>query len=191
MRKWLFCFILAVLCIACKSKKNKNADIDNSNFFPVLSFLQSQVRGVDTSLYSITKIETINGKTDTTAIPREEFRKYAKDFLEIPDITKKEWKGDYSETTSYDTLIGRALLTYTANNSDLELLRQDVTILPTFGGNDEVKTIYIHQLLNEDDEIIEKKMYWEVNNYFTITTITQKEKGPERVKKLQLFWRGF
>jgi hypothetical protein len=190
MNKWLFGFLLAFFCIACKSKK-KNAAIDNSKFFPVVSFLQSQVKGMDTSLQSITKIEMVNGKADTTVIPREDFRNYAKDFLEIPDITQKKWKGDYTESTDYDESMERAVLIYTATDPELELRQQHVTILPTFGGNDEVKTIFLHKITNDDESTVEKKMYWEVNNYFTITTITQKENAPEQVRKLQVFWRGF
>lgn len=191
MNKWLFGFLLLALCASCKSKKKKETDADNAKFFPVLSFLQSQVKEMDTSLYTITKIETINGKTDTTFIPREEFRKYAKDFLEIPDITEKKWKGDYNEATDYDTTIGRAVFIYSATDPELELQQQHVTILPTFGGNDEVKTIFLHKIINDDDSTVEKKMYWEVKNYFIITTIVQKEDNPEQVRKLQVYWKGF
>ena len=191
MNKWFFGILLLAFCAACKSKKKKKADVDNRDFFPALSFLQSQVKEIDTSLYSIQKIETINGRSDTSFIPREEFRNYAKDFLEIPDITQEKWKGDYVETTDYDTDMGRAVLVYSAMDPELELRQQHVTILPTLGGNDEVKSIFLHRIINDEDSTVEKKMYWEVKNYFTITSIVQKEDSPEQIRKLQVFWKGF
>jgi hypothetical protein len=189
MNRWIFCLVSVVVVIACKSKKKTEGDADNSKFFPVVSFLQSQMKDVDTSLYFITKIETEGNRSDTLVIPREDFRKYAKDFLEIPDITTEKYKGDYTETSQYDADLGRASLIYNTTNADAELKRQDVTIMPTFGGNDEVKTIYIHLVKDAGDNTIEKKMYWEVKNYFSVVTITQKENGPEQVKKLQVYWK--
>jgi len=189
MNRAALSFLMAIFCFACKGKKKPESDVDNTKFFPVVSFFQSQVKDVDTSLYFITKIETVNNSSDTTVIPREEFRKYAKDFLELPDITDKKWKGDYAETTQYDTAMGRALLFYNAIDEDAELKRQDVTIMPTFGGNDEVKTIYVHLIKDEKDSTVEKKMYWEVGKYFSIVTIVQKEKEQEQVKKLQVNWQ--
>jgi len=190
MNQWIYCLLLAALCTACKSKRKKTEAADNTRFFPVLSFLQSQVKEVDTSLYTITVIETVAGRSDTVIIPRERLRNYASDFLEIPDITQPKWKGDYSETTQYDTMMGRAFLIYTANDAELLLQRQDVTITPSFGGNDEIKTVFVHTIKNAGDSTVEKKMYWVVNDHFIINTIVQRQDGSELVRKRQVFWRG-
>ncbi len=189
MNKAALLFFIVAFCTACKQKKKPESDVDNTQFFPVVSYLQSQVKDVDTSLYFITKIETANNRSDTLVISREDFRKYAKDFLELPDITDKKWKGDYTEITQYDSSMGRALFFYTAVDEDAELKRQDVTIMPTFGGNDEVKTIYVHLIKDGKDSTVEKKMFWEVDKHFSIVTIVQKENAPEQIKKLQVHWQ--
>jgi hypothetical protein len=189
MNKVVVLFFFLTLCYACKTKKKPESDVDNTQFFPVVSYLQSQVKDVDTSLYFITKIETINNRSDTLVIAREDFRKYAKEFLELPDITDKKWKGEYIETTQYDSSMGRALFFYNAVDEDAELKRQDITVMPTFGGNDEVKTIYVHLVKEGKDSTVEKKMYWEVDKYFSIVTIVQKENIPDQIKKLQVHWQ--
>ena len=83
MKKWLSIFFIAFLA-GCNSE-NEEED-QNAQFFPVVSYLNSQVAHVDTSLYRIIKIVTVDGVSDTSYIPREQFRNEAKDFISIPDI---------------------------------------------------------------------------------------------------------
>ena len=89
MKKWILIAPL-VLLFSCKSEEKEEGR--DSGFFPVLTFLKSQVAQVDTSVYSIIKITTVGNQSDTTYIKREDFRKEAADFLSIPDITQKKVK---------------------------------------------------------------------------------------------------
>ncbi len=189
MKIFLYCLLVTCLCIGCNKKKKDK--VDTSAYFPVLSYLQSQVKGIDTSLYNITKIESSGERSDTTIIRREEVRGLAKDFLDIPDITKPKIGSDYKESNIYDSLLGMAVLSYTSENEDLEVTKQDVTIIPSFGGNDVVKTIYIEKNKSNDDSTVEKKLIWEVNKYFYIRTITQKKNGPEIIQDLKVLWQNF
>src|SRR6187399_2070762 len=87
--------VLTLILFACKQKKTEDK---NESFFPALSFLQSQVADIDTSLYSIKKIVYIDSlHSDTSWVNREEFRGLAKDFLAIPDIARKKYKKLYAE----------------------------------------------------------------------------------------------
>jgi hypothetical protein len=190
MKRLVYIFLIVLICFGCKSRKKKG-EADNSKFFPVLSVVQSEIKDVDTSVYRIIKVETKGDRRDTTDIPREDFSKYAADFLDIPDITADKWKGDYYESSHYDTLMGRVNISYTATDPDMELLRQDISIMPTFGNNDQVKTIYMQKITNQGDSTVEKKMFWEVHKSFRIITIVQKENEPEKVRKLEVFWHDY
>ena len=79
MKKWTFIPLLALIFTACQSEKTEEGQ--EKTFFPVLSYLNSQVAHVDTSLYCIVKITTVGDKSDTVYLKREEFRKAAADFL--------------------------------------------------------------------------------------------------------------
>ena len=77
----LFISFSLVLFMACK-----NSEDEKEKYFPVISFLNSQVAHVDTSVYAIKKIIIQDSVSDTSFVPREEFRQLAKDFLEAPEL---------------------------------------------------------------------------------------------------------
>jgi hypothetical protein len=183
--------LICIACLAgCKAKK-KETD-EESKFFPVLSFIKGQAKDIDTSLYRIVKVETIDSASTTTYIKREEFNKYAKDFLDLPDISSDKWKDDYEETKMFDDVLNNVILTYTTTKPDNEVRREDVMLDPTnASGNSEVKNIIINTLQSKGDSTIEKNMVWYVNKRFTVVTKIQKANQPEKIKKLELIWNDF
>lgn len=185
MNNWLPVALLITLA-SCGSKQNSN-DPDN-NFFPVTSFLNSQAAMVDSSLNSIVKVFTTNGISDTTYIKREEFRKHAKDFLSLPDLSSDDLKDDYTETEMYDAELKSVILNYTPKEGNAEIRRQEVIIEPNEQTGDKVKTIYIDQLLDEGDSTVQKRLTWQVDQYFQVVTISQKNGAPEKVQILRLIW---
>jgi hypothetical protein len=185
MNKWLT-VSLALLFFSCKSGKEKEGG--DSEFFPVLSYLKSQVAHVDTSLYRIIKITTVGDRNDTAYIRREDFRKEAADFLSIPDITQKGLKSDYEETEMYDESMGSVILSYLPTEEDAEIRRQEVIIEPNQAEGDQVKSIFIDRVVDEGKTTVRKSLLWQVDQRFRIVTITQNKDGAEKVEKLQVVW---
>ena len=112
--------ILFVTCLAaCKSKDKQTKEA----FFPILSFIKSQVAHIDTSLYQITKLTSIDSTWDTAYIRREDFRKYAGDFLQLPDLSDKKFAGKYDESKFFDASLNRAIITYTPKDKEQEIQR--------------------------------------------------------------------
>jgi hypothetical protein len=186
--KFLTALLLASCLIACKGKKKETKD--TSRYFPIKSYLQSRIKGLDTSLYRFVKIETTNGHSDTSDISREEASEYAKEFLNIPDLKDPDQGSDYEEMSAYDSLMNRAIWSYTAYDKDVDVLKLDVTVIPKFGdGEDEVKTVYIEKFEQEGDKTIDKKMLWEMKEYFNIRTIIQ-ENNKEQIKNLKVAWNA-
>src|SRR5207248_6830436 len=118
------------------------------------------------------KIDTVDSLNDTTYLKREEFKKYAKDFLELPDITSDKWKDDYKESKLYDEDLKSVILTYTSKNKDNEVQREDVMIepQPDENGNSKVKTILIDKWSTNGDSTVHKNMVWESDKRFLILT---------------------
>jgi len=187
MSKWLLLTLLP-FAFSCKSKSNEEAT-DAEPYFPIKSYIESQIAHVDTSLYTIQRIETQNNRSDTTVIPREEFKKQAQDFLEIPDITKNKWRDDYEEFKTFDEDLQSAIISYRSKEGDAEVRRQEVIIKPNAAEGDQVKTIFIDRNFEEGSSSIQQKLLWEVNKWFRIVTITQKPNQPEQIKTVQVIWK--
>ncbi len=95
MKKYLLLFTISVFLIAACDQKSEDTQED---FLPALPFIQNDIADVDTSLYPIIKItRTGTAVADTTFVKREEFRGLAAEFLQIPDLSQKEYKKRFTE----------------------------------------------------------------------------------------------
>ncbi|HKB45165.1 MAG TPA: hypothetical protein VKC90_12275 [Chitinophagaceae bacterium] len=190
MKKYI-CFFSALflLSFACKQKKSNSGQNQKESFFPVLSFLKSQVAHVDTSLYPIKKIVfTDSIHSDTIFVPREQFRSLAKDFLDIPDLTDKKYKNRYTEEKLFDETLNRVIISYKPQNPDKEeLQKQEVLIAPGSSG-DKVNSIIIDRVINNKDSFLQKSMLWQVDKSFQVTTTAQKPGQPEITTIMKITW---
>ncbi len=187
MNRWLL-FLLSLIILSCK---NKSEDEKNKAFFPVSSFIKSQVAEIDTSVYAILKIVTTDSFSDTVYIKREEFRQYANDFLNMPDISEKKWNDDYIETKMYDEDLKMVILNYMPKDADKEIRRQEVMIAPGQQSDDKVKTIIIDRVITNKDSSVQKNMLWQVDKLFQVVTVINKNNQPEKIQKLKVVWNKF
>jgi len=186
--KALLAIIFCLSMVACKQKKKKEP---SEQFFPALPYIKSQIKHVDTSIYSIMKIVPVDSvRNDTTYIRREDFEAAAADFLALPDISTSKYEDRYREEKQYDESIDRVLLYYTPEKADKEeIQREDVMIKPDpVNGNDKVTSIIINSVVNKNDTTIEKKMLWNVDKSFQVTTIKQFKDSPETVSTYRVVW---
>lgn len=174
------------LLISCGSSDKKNEE----SFFPVVPILKSQVAQVDTTLNTIRQYVIIDStNTDTIFVPRDQFRQLAKDFLNLPDISTPEYKKRYTETTQFDEQLDRAVFTYLPVKPEKELIqRQEVLIKHDAGGNDEVKTIIINTVNNTKDSAVQKRLLWQVDKSFQVTTTRQLMGQPETTTTVRVVW---
>jgi hypothetical protein len=191
MKNYVYFFsVVFLLVLACKQRKNaENNQDQKENFFPVLSFIKSQVAHIDTSLYPIKKIIfTDSTHSDTVFVPREEFRNLAKDFLEIPDLADKKYKDRYIEEKLFDETLNRVIISYKPQNPEKEeLQKQEVLIAPDPSG-DKVNSIIIDRVISNKDSFLQKSMLWQVNKSFQVTTIAQKSGQPETTTTMKVTW---
>lgn len=177
---------ISLLFIGCKHKNKGNKE--DSAFFPVLSFLKSQVTQIDTSTYNLLRIVTVDSLVDSSYIKKEEFRGLAKDFLETPDISEKIFKEKYKEDRLYDESLNKVILTYTPVDTNMQVLREEVIISPSGPNGDEVRSIIIEKIRDEKDSTILKRLLWQVNESFQIVTTIQKPDHDDVTHTLQVIW---
>jgi hypothetical protein len=186
MNKWFFCLLLAPGLISCKSKKKEEEK--SGEFFSVLSLIQSQVKKVDSSAARIRKIEKNGAVADTVVISREEFRRYARDFLMIPDISTPERKKLYEESKGPDKSTNSILYTYTTKDPDQEVRRETVMFEPDSSGIAQLSVIIIDLMNSNGDSTVIKNMVWYVDRSFHVITKTSKDTGPEQVRSVMVKW---
>jgi hypothetical protein len=186
-----FLLIVTLFLISCKNKKAADTKETSTAYFPVLSYIKSQVAHVDTSLYRIIKVvEKDSTARDTIYLKREEFRNAAKDFLSIPDISSDDLKNDYTETEIFDQDLESVVLNYMPKETDKEITRQEVIIKPGTDG-DKVQSIFINRVINDDNSTIQKILFWEVDKKFKIVTLVQKANTPEKKTTEEVIWNDF
>ena len=187
MKKHFFILMICFAFFSCKQKEKEKSKAEN--FFPVLSFIKSQVAHVDTSFYPIIKLTGLDTMhIDTTYVRREDFRGLAKDFLEIPDITDKKIKALYKEENFYDESLNTVVLTYLPKDSVKAIVqRQEVLIIRGQDG-DKVKTFIIDVSMFNKDSSVEKKMLWQVDKSFQVFSTVQKPDQSEISTRFKVIW---
>jgi len=174
--------------VSCKHKKEIPVSKDTP--FPVMSFIKSQVKNVDTSLFSIRKIMIPDSlHSDTTFIHREEFRATAKDFLALPDLADKEYAGRFTEKKFFDPTMNRVIIDYTPVDPEKEeISREEVLITPNAAIGDKVNSIIIEKVINNKDGYLEQHFLWQVDRSFQVTTTTQAPGQPEKTVTMKVIW---
>lgn len=175
--------------LSCKNKKT-DEEKETQTFFPVLSFIKSQVAHVDTSIFRIIKIVQKDSTSDTTYLKREEFREAAKDFLMIPDIASDELKDEYTETKLFVQDLEQVALSYMPKEPNKEISRQEVMIKPDADG-DKVQSIFINRTTESKGASVQKILFWEVDKQFKIVTLTQSLGQPEKKETVKVIWNNF
>jgi hypothetical protein len=181
MKKILTGSLLLLFC-ACSHKKKEA-------FFPVLSYIKSQVAQVDTSFYPIIRITWLDSvRTDTQYVKREEFAGLAGDFLEIPDLTEKKYQSLYKEEKFFDEGLNRVVFTCKPTNTDTAIIQQQETQIVPDPSGDKVKSFFIDLLVSNKDSLVEKKILWKVDESFQVATLIQKPGQLQTIHIMKVAW---
>lgn len=188
MKKLLLLLVAGTLILpGCKSKEKE----PEKKYVSIISLIKKQVEHVDTSLYPILKITTVDSlPPDTVYIPREEFASAAKDFLDIPDLSNPKVAKKYKEEQArYDESLNRVVITYTPLNYEKEeIKKQELLITPNEAAGDKVSNVIVLREINNKDSFLQKKMLWQMDKSFQVVTTRQKPGMPEKVTIVKVSW---
>ena len=186
MKNYLFIpALIAILFAACKEKKEANQEPPIS----VLSIIKGQLNHLDTSLYGITKYETADNTTDTTYPTRDEIRKIAAPFLTLPEIADKNYYKNYTEERLIDAQQETLNITSTAKDENAEIQKQIIVITLADVSSGKVQSVFIDRYVSSKDSTVEQKLFWEIDQYFSIGSIIEKENQPEKTRFTKLVWQ--
>lgn len=190
MIRVLACMAILALLVSCKAKKKK-PDVPAEQFFPVTSYLKGELAKMDTSLATFYKIETADGKSDTTPIRNVDVKRYAREFATLPDISVDSLKNDYQASHDYDDMLGSFVFMFTTKE-DHPVRREDVVLdpQPNAQGKNDIQSIFVELWEAKGDSTVRKNMLWNAGKDFQVTTVTEAG-GSEKTKKLQVIWNGF
>ncbi|HEU4859426.1 MAG TPA: hypothetical protein VFT15_06310 [Chitinophagaceae bacterium] len=188
MKNYLIVPLFTVISlVACKQKKETKEDPPIS----ALSIIKGQLNHLDTSLYQLTKIETKGNSTDTTSLKREEITKHAGPFLSLPEIANGKYHDQYDEERLIDAQQQTLNITSTPKpgNENAEIQKQILVIDLTDISNGKVQSIYIDRFLSSGDSTIQQKLFWQIDRYFSITDIIQKDNQPDKTHRTTVAWQ--
>ena len=192
MNRLIVAFIFSFIFVSCKNKQEKKRDIPVADFFPVKDYINGQVAKLDTSAYSFQKMETLDGISDTSTIKNKEVKQFAKDFIELPDISSKEIKDDYEINHLYDEELEAFAFTFTTKE-DHPIKSEHVVVepMPNAEGKNDIKSIFVDMWQTNANTAIRKNLFWEANKSFQVTTTTEPEGGKASTKRVRIVWNGF
>lgn len=188
MKNYLIVHVFTViLLVACKQKKETKDEPPIS----ALSIIKGQLNHLDTSLYQLTKIETNGHITDTSYLKREQITKLAAPFLSLPEIANGTYQDKYDEERLIDAQQQTLSITSTPKpeNENAEIQKQILVIDMADMSNGKVQSIYIDRFLSSGDSSIQQKLFWEIDRYFSITDIIQKDNQPDKTHRTTVAWQ--
>jgi hypothetical protein len=177
--------LIAIFFAACKEKKETKQEPPIS----ALSIIKGQLNSLDTSLYEIIKYETTDNITDTVYLKREEAREFATPFLMLPEIADKDYYKNYTEERLIDAQQETLNITSTAKNENAEIQKQIIVIALADVSNGKVQSIFIDRYIPSKDSTVEQKLFWEIDQYFSIGSIIEKENQPEKTRFTKVVWQ--
>ena len=181
-------FLIVILVFnACKSKEEG----PDKGYISVVALIRDEVANVDSSLFTIVKTVTYDStRTDTTYIPREDFSKEARDFLEIPDLADKKVAKRYKDISPiYDQSLGRVIFKYEPIDPEKEEVKsQEFLATPVLGADAKINNVIIVREISNRDSFLQKKLFWQINRSFQIVTTSQKPGKPEITTVTKVTW---
>jgi hypothetical protein len=171
---------------ACSEKKNNTAStipVQTENIFPVTDFLKGQLRIIDSMGVTPLKIISVNGKTDSVWLKREDIRKNATPFLR-PVIDSANMYSLFSEKSFLDQTINAFTFSYDPKKKlpdSIKITHWDVYMNPQ---TNTIDRIYI---VKENADTT-SQLTWLVNKWYSIRTIVQLANAQPQIKEEKMIW---
>jgi hypothetical protein len=165
------------------------ADTTNEKFFPIASYLQSEIRYVDSTPLAILKRETVNNRTDSAFLTPAAFHALASSFL-VPELDETNLEKNYTESSFGDKTTGYLSFTYAPKDKEHAALRRVDVVVAAGEGFDKVKSIYLERATRASDTLVMKKMYWQARHSFLVITSLQLPGKTAEVRQLKVVWNN-
>lgn len=159
-------------------------------YFPVLDYIKSEIRYVDSLPVGIMKYTTENGITDSAYIKTEEFHELSREFL--PDaLTKKTFENEFLENSFFDNTTQYSSFLYTSINENIQLRRVDVLVKAENVIYNKVNSIYLEKWIEKTDTSVMQKLLWKAGRNFQINTEIHTGNNKVSSKQVKVVWNSW
>ena len=195
MKKLLFPVIIILVVIGCTNNKTSTtatviSETKNDSFFPLTSFLKVQMITLDSLLVTPLHTITIDNKTDSVWLKKNELTPLLISFLS-PEIKETNLIKYFKETSFNDQTLNAITFTYdpiTALPDSISLRNWDIYIDPVSG---KILKVYIVKQVKENEDIITQQLTWKTNKWASVTTLLNKPTGNAQLLKEEKFIWNF
>ncbi|HTC00521.1 MAG TPA: hypothetical protein VK705_07545 [Ferruginibacter sp.] len=199
MKKIYFIISLAILIFSCNNTTTAPAQATPNNtdttqeekpttFFPVTSFLKSQLIALDSVPFTPLVYTIVNDKTDSLWLKKEQLKTFLAPFFSV-DIDTTNLIKYFKETKFNDQTLNAITLMYEPLGQlpdTLQLRSWNVYIDPTSGN---VRSIYIEKEFKENGESYIQQLIWTTDKSAKIITILNQPNGNTKLLKEQkIIW---
>ena len=183
MRKFLLFVVIASL-MACR------ASTPPKKYISIPSLIENQIRHIDTSLYSIKRINSIDTLVqDSGFVRREDFREAVAAFLLIPDLSDPKQAKAFTEEIRYDDLLKRVIITYTPIDAEkTPFQRMELFVEPNLATGDKVQTILVTRRKSDRNGFEQQDLVWQMDRSCTRIERTRKPAEAEQATTFKLSW---
>ena len=198
MKIIIFAAIILLTAAGCNSSSTntdkpatastKTAEIKKASFFPVTSFIKGQLRVIDSLPITPLHTITINNKTDSFWLKKDQLAPLLADFLS-PEISDTNLINSFKETSFNDQTLNAITFTYDPSTilpDSFSLRHWDVYITPESG---KVSKVYLVKQLTENGNSITRQLTWRSDKWALIVTLLNKPDGSSQlVKEDKFIW---
>jgi hypothetical protein len=193
--------IAAIIFAGCKNDnddqlaipQNDSTTIDSiakgKAYFPVMDYIKSEIRYVDSLPVGIRKFVISGNSTDSSYIRLDEFHEYANTFLS-PELDPAVFTTNYTESSFYDRSTKSSTFFYQAKNDNAPIKRIDVQSRPD-EVYDKVFNIYMERVQQLGDTLVIKKMTWKPGRQLQVIeskTSIQETQDMPIIRQVKIVW---
>jgi len=181
--------------VACKNSTTEAKPKDQEavaekkkQFFPVLDFIRSEIRTVDSLPIGIKMYTRRGNRLDSGYIKTEEFDRLAAEFTP-GDLEPGKFELKYTETSFFDNATKASSFVYTPVNNEDSVKRVNV-LVTTGSAYDKVSGIYMEKIILHNDSSIIRKLYWKPGKEFHINSEIQVPDKSPAVTQVRVVWNN-
>lgn len=141
---------------SCGNDPTKTSLIDDKLFYPAFTFINQELRNIDSMDVALFRYQTSGDRTDTTIMEKAAFRKYVESIFS-PEMLAEPSKYPFQRRIFMDETIGRITISMDAQDPMATVRRMDMLLDPE---TDAIKSIYAEILRVEGEKTLFRKMTW-------------------------------
>lgn len=176
-------FLSILLLASCQQADQQKGVIDETLFYPAFTFINQELRTIDSTDLVIFRYEMTDDKMDTSIIEKTAFRKYVESIFS-PDMLSEPSRYAFQRHVFMDETIGRVTLSMDALDTASTVRRMDMLMDPE---TEEIKSIYIEILRQEGDHTVDSKINWTAGQQLSVG-ILEYHKQDTLSKRIRINW---